>query len=251
MSIPMIRPSCLGRIPMSNFSHSAVLRRQFLAPKFHYATQTTSPSSNAAAAANRTAYLQARNATYKARNRNLLMYTASVLVLGIGVTYAAVPLYRLFCSATGFGGVPVTSGGGASHNAKFEAERLVAADGQKRIRITFNADCSDMLPWSFSPSQREVQVLPGETALAFYTATNKSKEDIIGIATYNVMPDKVRPIYAVRGSSLTCVAWKHRLHLISPRLNASASTSKSYWQAKKSIYQSSFLSTEISSMILP
>ena len=131
------------------------------------------------------------------------MYTASVLVLGVGVTYAAVPLYRLFCSATGFGGVPVTSGPGASHNAKFEADRLVAATGEKRIRITFNADCSDSLPWSFSPSQREVQVLPGETALAFYTATNKSKEDIIGIATYNVMPDKVRLSLLLESISLT------------------------------------------------
>lgn len=121
------------------------------------------------------------------------MYTASAIIAGLGVTYAAVPLYRLFCSATGYGGVPMTSGGGSSHNAKFEADRLVATtDSAKRIRISFNADCSDMLPWTFSPSQREVHVLPGETALAFYTATNRSKEDIIGIATYNVMPDKVR-----------------------------------------------------------
>ena len=126
----------------------------------------------------------------------MLYYTSAVLVLGIGVTYAAVPLYRIFCSATGFGGVPVTSGG-ASHNSRFEADRLVPIDvpegtaASRRIRISFNADCSDALPWSFSPQQREVNVLPGETALAFYKAKNKSDKDIIGIATYNVTPDKV------------------------------------------------------------
>ncbi|KAF9968138.1 Cytochrome c oxidase assembly protein cox11, mitochondrial [Mortierella alpina] len=47
--------------------------------------------------------------------------------------------------------------------------------------------------WSFQPQQRQVHVLPGETALAFYTAKNKSSEDVIGIATYNVTPSKVAP----------------------------------------------------------
>lgn len=43
------------------------------------------------------------------------------------------------------------------------------------------------------PQQKEIYVLPGETALAFYTAKNKSTKDIIGIATYNVSPDRVSP----------------------------------------------------------
>ena len=47
------------------------------------------------------------------------------------------------------------------------------------------------MPWKFTPQQREVRVLPGETALAFYTATNKSDEDIIGVATYSVSPGQV------------------------------------------------------------
>lgn len=60
--------------------------------------------------------------------------------------------------------------------------------GAKRIRVTFNGSVSDVLPWSFTPQQREVRVVPGETALAFYTATNNSSEDIIGVATYSVTP---------------------------------------------------------------
>jgi cytochrome c oxidase assembly protein subunit 11 len=55
---------------------------------------------------------------------------------------------------------------------------------------------SDVLPWKFSPQQREVRVLPGETALAFYTATNKGPTDIIGVATYSVTPAQVAPYFS-------------------------------------------------------
>lgn len=68
--------------------------------------------------------------------------------------------------------------------------------GANRIRVTFNADASDELPWSFKPSQEEINVIPGETALAFFTARNRSKRDIIGIATYNVAPDRIAPYFS-------------------------------------------------------
>ena len=102
------------------------------------------------------------------------------------MTYAAVPLYRMFCAATGFAGTPKVGMG------KFEAERLVPVEDAKRIKVHFNADTADALPWSFVPQQKFVSVLPGETSLAFYRAKNKSDKDIIGIATYNVTPDRVR-----------------------------------------------------------
>lgn len=114
------------------------------------------------------------------------MCHASKIVLGVGVTYAAVPLYRMFCAATGFAGTPKVGMG------KYEADRLVPVEDAKRIKVHFNADTSDALPWSFVPQQRFVSVLPGETSLAFYKAKNKSDQDIIGIATYNVTPDRVR-----------------------------------------------------------
>lgn len=76
---------------------------------------------------------------------------------------------------------------------KFAPERLVPKDNHRRIKVKFNADTSTSLQWSFLPQQRQVSVLPGETALAFYTAKNKSKDDVIGIATYNVAPSKVAP----------------------------------------------------------
>lgn len=133
-----------------------------------------------------------RKEIYRQRNRSLLMYSAAAIILGIGVTYAAVPLYRAFCSATGFSGTPMVGLG------RFEPSKLfpqyfdkTANNATKRIRITFNADHSDELPWTFKPSQEEIFVLPGETALAFYKAKNKGTRDITGIATYNVSPDRV------------------------------------------------------------
>ncbi|KAF8339561.1 cytochrome oxidase assembly factor [Cantharellus anzutake] len=117
------------------------------------------------------------------------MYTSAIFITSLGLAYAAVPLYRAFCSATGFSGVPVT-------DARFGAERLVPVEKAKRIKVHFNADISKSLPWSFTPQQKFVTVLPGETALAFYTAKNTSDTDIIGIATYNVTPAKVAPYFA-------------------------------------------------------
>jgi cytochrome c oxidase assembly protein subunit 11 len=58
------------------------------------------------------------------------------------------------------------------------------------LKITFTADTSDMMEWKFKPQQNNVKVIPGETALAFYKATNPSKVAITGVATYNVFPPK-------------------------------------------------------------
>lgn len=138
-------------------------------------------------------HAQAAQALYAQRNRSLLLYTSATIILVTGLSYAAVPLYRVFCSATGFAGTPQTD------NTKFGADRLIPIpQSERRIKVQFNADSSDNLPWSFSPQQKEVNVLPGETALAFYTATNNSDEDIIGIATYNVTPNQVSPIPRMR-----------------------------------------------------
>ncbi|BGP25761.1 cytochromec oxidase assembly protein COX11 [Rhodotorula toruloides] len=136
-------------------------------------------------------YQRAREEHYKRRNRSLLLYSAATVLIVTAGSYLAVPLYRVFCSTTGYGGTPDTD------SSKFTPDRLIPrTDLDRRIRVTFNADASDALPWSFEPQQKEVRVLPGETALAFYTATNHSSEDIIGIATYNVTPQNIAPYFA-------------------------------------------------------
>jgi len=99
------------------------------------------------------------------------------------------------CQTTGWGGQPIKSPGHFAGDAD-PSTRLKPLTTASRIRITFNGSVSDVLPWKFTPQQREVRVLPGETALAFYTATNKSKDDIIGIATYSVSPAQLAPYFS-------------------------------------------------------
>ncbi|KAJ6260226.1 hypothetical protein Dda_4450 [Drechslerella dactyloides] len=129
---------------------------------------------------------------YKKRNASILYYSISVLVGVIGFSYAAVPFYRAICQRTGYGGTPITD------QTRFTPDKLVPVDPllHRRLRVTFNGSVSDALQWKFTPQQREVRVLPGETALAFYTATNKSKEDIVGVATYSVTPAQVAPYFS-------------------------------------------------------
>ncbi|KAL9541487.1 hypothetical protein PS6_010277 [Mucor atramentarius] len=88
----------------------------------------------------------------------------------------------LFIAMLGYSGTPVIDA------SRFGKERLVPQQDSRRIRITFESNTSDSLPWTFKPEVREVFVVPGETALTFYKAKSKAKEDVIGIATYNVTP---------------------------------------------------------------
>ncbi|KAF9073132.1 cytochrome c oxidase assembly protein CtaG/Cox11-domain-containing protein [Rhodocollybia butyracea] len=127
------------------------------------------------------------------KNLSVLMYTGAVIITFLGLTYAAVPLYRLFCSATGFAGTPTED--------RFAPSRLIAVDPadnpkSRRFKVTFTSSTSTSLPWAFKPAQHHVYVLPGESSLAFYTAKNNSKEDIIGVATYNVTPDRLAPYFS-------------------------------------------------------
>ncbi|AET41604.1 Cox11p Ecym_8326 [Eremothecium cymbalariae DBVPG len=116
------------------------------------------------------------------KDKTAAFYFSSVIVIFLGLAYAAVPLYRAICARTGFGGIPITD------RRKFTDDKLVPVDTDKRIRVSFTSEVSQILPWKFTPQQREVYVLPGETALAFYKAKNTSDQDIIGMATYSITP---------------------------------------------------------------
>nr|OQO28276.1 hypothetical protein B0A51_04366 [Rachicladosporium sp. CCFEE 5018] len=133
-----------------------------------------------------------------AKNANTLYYTLAIIMGTVSLSYGSVPLYKTICQQTGWGGQPIKStahGGGLESEAEI-VTRLTPVTTSRRLRITFAGSTSDILPWKFSPQQREVRVLPGETALAFYTATNKSDEDVIGVATYSVTPAQVAPYFS-------------------------------------------------------
>ncbi|KAK3343811.1 cytochrome c oxidase assembly protein CtaG/Cox11 [Lasiosphaeria hispida] len=150
---------------------------------------------------------------YNKKNTTTMFYTISIILGTVAFSYGSVPLYKMICQTTGFGGQPVRAHSGSLDGDGSDndlAQRLVPVTDAKRIRVTFNASVSDVLPWKFTPQQREVRVLPGETALAFYTATNTSDRDIIGVATYSVTPGQVAPYF----SKIQCFCFEEQ------RLNA-------------------------------
>ena len=108
----------------------------------------------------------------------------------LGLSYASVPLYRIFCQTTGFGGTTKRHTGGGEDDGYDLPEDPASLPGNRPLRVTFNTDVGGDLPWSFKPVQKHVTVLAGQTALAFFEATNHSKEPIIGVATYNVVPNE-------------------------------------------------------------
>ncbi|RDB26424.1 Cytochrome c oxidase assembly protein COX11, mitochondrial [Hypsizygus marmoreus] len=188
----LLRPLCQGLLAGHQASRATLCSNVRLAipprPRFAFprqcrniATESRSPPKP---------QFRTRNEVYAAKNKALLMYTSAVILVAVGASYAAVPLYRMFCAATGFAGTPKVGTG------RFEPERLVPVEGAHRIKVHFNADKSEQLPWKFTPQQKFVSVLPGETSLAFYTAKNNSDKDIIGIATYNVTPDRIAPYFS-------------------------------------------------------
>ncbi|RJE20882.1 hypothetical protein PHISCL_06778 [Aspergillus sclerotialis] len=127
------------------------------------------------------------------RNATAMYYTISVILATVGLAYGSVPLYKMICQQMGWSGQPVVTHRGGQGDT---ASRVNPVTDSRRLRITFNGSVSDVLPWKFTPQQREVRVLPGETALAFYTATNKGPADIIGVATYSVTPGQVAPYFS-------------------------------------------------------
>jgi cytochrome c oxidase assembly protein subunit 11 len=120
-----------------------------------------------------------QKARHGATSRDRRVAFSLVLVVAgmVGLTFAAVPLYRLFCESTGYGG----------------ATRRAAAPSQhvtdQRITVRFDANTSSELKWDFRAEQREMTLNIGENAMAFYRATNLSDKPLTGTATFNVTPE--------------------------------------------------------------
>jgi cytochrome c oxidase assembly protein subunit 11 len=118
-------------------------------------------------------------ASQQRRRNQVLGIAVGAIVLGmVGVSFAAIPLYKLFCAATGYGGTP-----------KIGIAAAPGGDG-RTIRVRFNADINPGLPWTFAPVETEVTVPLGEDRLAAYHAHNRSNRVVTGVALYNVTPEK-------------------------------------------------------------
>jgi len=111
----------------------------------------------------------------------LMAFTGALAMLGLG--YASVPLYRLFCQVTGFGGTTMVA------SESQAASAAAAATGQK-ISIRFDATAAMGMPWTFRPSQATDTITIGERDIATYVARNDSDQPITGMATFNVEPEQ-------------------------------------------------------------
>lgn len=117
-------------------------------------------------------------------NRRVALGLASLVVGMVGVSYAAVPLYRWICQVTGFGGTTM------------RADKAPDSVGERVITVRFNADIAGAdLPWRFRPVEKQVTLRVGEERLAFYRASNLSKSAVTGTATFNVTPHKAAPYF--------------------------------------------------------
>ena len=114
-----------------------------------------------------------------ARNGVFAAGLVAIIVGMVGMSFAAIPLYKLFCSVTGYGGTPQIG--------------LAASPGEtdQRIVVRFNADTSPKLPWHFQAEQKSVRLKLGEEQVAFYSARNDAASPVTGVAVYNVTPDVV------------------------------------------------------------
>jgi cytochrome c oxidase assembly protein subunit 11 len=112
------------------------------------------------------------------RNDRVLVMCLGVFAGMVGLTYASVPLYRIFCQATGFDGTPRI----------YSQASTTLGDGT--IEVRFDANVGQGLPWEFGPEQRSVKVRLGANNKIFYRAHNNSSEPVVGTATFNVTPEK-------------------------------------------------------------
>ncbi len=113
------------------------------------------------------------------RNRRMVIICTTTVAMMLAASYAAVPLYDLFCRVTGYGGTTQQADAGADHL------------GKRMVTVQFDANVARGMAWDFKPVQREIKLLTGETAIAYYRATNNTDRTIVGTATFNVTPLKV------------------------------------------------------------
>ena len=117
-----------------------------------------------------------------AGNRRILVILAVVVAAMVGLAYASVPLYQLFCQVTGYGGTTQISGDAA-----------VEILPDHPVRVRFDANTNPALNWRFEAVGAPVTLNPGEEVVINYRATNLGDTASAGTSTYNVTPVKAGP----------------------------------------------------------
>jgi cytochrome c oxidase assembly protein subunit 11 len=110
------------------------------------------------------------------KNLRIALSAVAVSTAMLGLSFAAVPFYKAFCQATGFGGTTQ------------RADAAPAKSTDQMISIRFDANTSGALPWKFQPRQTEMKIKIGEQAMAYFDATNIGSKTNTGSAVFNVTP---------------------------------------------------------------
>ena len=121
------------------------------------------------------------------RNARIALTCAVVFAAMVGAAFAAVPMYRAFCQATGYGGTV--------RRAEVAPKTVLA----RKLTIRFDANVRN-IPWDFKPDQVSQQLRIGDTGLAFFRVKNNGDKPITGRASYNVVPEQA----AVYFNKLEC-----------------------------------------------
>lgn len=111
------------------------------------------------------------------QHRRVALLLAFLAAGMLGMAFAAVPIYRLVCQLTGFGGT----------TQRADAAPRTASD--RAVTVRFDANVANGLGWSFWPEVTSIEVRLGENQLAFFKASNPARTAVSGIATFNVTPE--------------------------------------------------------------
>lgn len=111
------------------------------------------------------------------RNAKVATYSASIAIVTLGLSFAAVPFYTWFCKTTGYGGTTQVA-------VSAPVEQI-----ERSFEIRFDSNISPGLPWTFKPQVASIRVHGGEVATVNYVIENQSDQPTAGMAVYNVTPD--------------------------------------------------------------
>jgi len=110
-------------------------------------------------------------------HRIAALATIAACFIMLGMSFAAVPLYRMFCQATGFGGTTQV------------AEKAPTLHGKRTLTVNFDSNVAPGLKWAFAPEVSRIEAQTGETKTVFFKVTNLSDKPVTARAGYNVSPD--------------------------------------------------------------
>jgi cytochrome c oxidase assembly protein subunit 11 len=119
------------------------------------------------------------NRSLSGKNRRSATMAALMGLGMLGLGFAAVPLYDVFCRVTGYGGTTQRVG---------EAQAATVKSTTRVMSIRFDSNVNSALPWSFKPEQAVDHVTVGARDMAIFLATNNSDQPVVGTATFNVTP---------------------------------------------------------------